>query len=34
MRGFYANVIPKQIILDPDCFNDKDGLGTTTKISK
>ncbi|MCJ7840445.1 NAD(P)H-dependent oxidoreductase [Lederbergia sp. NSJ-179] len=24
MRGFYANVIPKQIILDPDCF-DYDG---------
>ncbi|WP_062105364.1 NADPH-dependent FMN reductase [Bacillus niameyensis] len=25
MRGFYANVIPKQIVLDPDCFNDLDG---------
>ncbi|MCJ8005872.1 NADPH-dependent FMN reductase [Lederbergia wuyishanensis] len=21
MRGFYANVIPKQIVLDPECFN-------------
>ncbi|GIN58710.1 NADPH-dependent FMN reductase [Lederbergia ruris] len=25
MRGFYANVIPKQIILDPDCFDYEDG---------
>ncbi|GIN73825.1 FMN-dependent NADPH-azoreductase [Bacillus sp. J14TS2] len=25
MRGFYANVIPRQIILDPDCFDYKDG---------
>ncbi|HEY4554726.1 MAG TPA: NADPH-dependent FMN reductase [Bacillaceae bacterium] len=25
MRGFYANVIPKQIVLDPDCFNYDDG---------
>lgn len=25
MRGFYSNVIPKQIVLDPDCFNYDDG---------
>ncbi|MBS4204222.1 NADPH-dependent FMN reductase [Lederbergia citrea] len=25
MRGFYANVIPKQIVLDPECFNYDDG---------
>ncbi len=25
MRGFYANVIPRQIVLDPDCFNYDDG---------
>ncbi|MFC5464750.1 NADPH-dependent FMN reductase [Lederbergia graminis] len=21
MRGFYANVIPKQLVIDPDCFH-------------
>lgn len=21
MRGFYANVLPRQIVLDPDCFD-------------
>jgi azobenzene reductase len=26
-RGVYANVIPKQLVLDPDCFDyDQDGL--------
>lgn len=25
MRGFYANVIPRQLVLDPDCFNYDDG---------
>lgn len=26
MRSFYANIIPKQLVLDPHCFTDDGGL--------